>query len=67
MTTWEYRVLKVEIGRFTGPKVDISKVEATLDRLGAEGWELVSTLDTNIAKGASDELVLFLKRPRSEG
>jgi len=46
MTTWEYRVLKVEIGRFTGPKVDISSVEATLDRLGAEGWELVSTLDT---------------------
>ena len=31
--------------------------------LGGDGWELVSTLDTNIAQGSSDELVLFLKRP----
>lgn len=67
MTAWEYRVLKVEIGRFTGPKVDVSTLEAALDTLGAEGWELVSTMDTNIAKGASDELVLFMKRPRPEG
>lgn len=66
MTRWEYRVVKLGIGGFTGPKVDTPKLERALDELGGDGWELVSTLDTNIAQGSSDELVLFLKRPQLE-
>lgn len=64
MTRWEYRVVKLAIGSFSGPKVDTPKLERALDELGGDRWELVSTLDTNIAQGSSDELVLFLKRPR---
>ena len=32
--------------------------------VGREGWELVSSFDTNMHQGVSRELVFFLKRPR---
>jgi hypothetical protein len=63
MKKWEYQVMKVQVGRLLGPKVDADELVGALDELGAEGWELVSAIDTTIHKGSSDEIVLFLKRP----
>jgi hypothetical protein len=63
---WEYRILKVAIGGFLGPQSDMDKLEAVLDQLGLDGWELVSVEDTSMQRGVSDDLLLFFKRPRTQ-
>lgn len=63
---YEYVVLMVaaDTGWFTlGGKVDGEKLSGELNRLGREGWELVSTFDTNMAQGATRDVVMILKRP----
>lgn len=60
---WEYEVLKVEPGGFFGGKVDTGELKARLNALGRQGWELASTIETNLSNGASREAVLILKRP----
>ena len=63
---YEYTVLTVaaETGWFTlGGKVDGEKLSGELNRLGRDGWELVSTFDTNMGHGATRDVVLILKRP----
>lgn len=60
---WEYRVFKVEAGGFFGGVVDAQEITTFLNQRGAEGWELVSTVDTNMGNGATRDLILFLKRP----
>jgi hypothetical protein len=65
---WEYKVVKLPAeGEFFGGKANIEKLDAQLNSLGREGWELVTALDTNEQGGASRDLVLFLKRPRKDG
>lgn len=61
---WEYRVIKVGIGGFLGPQTSMEKLEAVLDQLGQDRWELVSVEDTSVQRGVSDDLLLFFKRPR---
>lgn len=63
MTTWEYLTIKQDISGFFTPKVDTTKFDEELTRLGREGWELVSCLDVNIGHGASYQLVAVFKRP----
>ena len=53
MQKWEY---------FVAPLLEHNPAEI-LNTFGDDGWELVSAVDTNIGKGSSDEIVLFLKRP----
>jgi hypothetical protein len=63
---YEYTVLMVaaKFGFFTmGGVIDGEKLSSELNRLGREGWELVSTFDTNMAQGATRDVVLILKRP----
>lgn len=62
--TWEYQTLKVLPGGFFGGKVDEDELLAALNRMGSEGWELVSVFDTSYGQGRSREIVLILKRPR---
>lgn|GEM_PF-1245521 len=52
MTKWEYRVLDV-----AGEEYE--DIEATLNGLGAEGWELVCTTETE-----ESVCTLWLKRQR---
>lgn len=66
MTQWEYRTVKVEAkGWFVGGVLDQSKFEAALNELGRDGWELVSTFDTNMLHGQTREIVAVLKRSRA--
>lgn len=62
---YEYTVLMVaaEKGLFTSGKVDGEKLSGELNRLGRDGWELVSTFDTNMGHGATRDVVMILKRP----
>jgi hypothetical protein len=65
MTKWEYQTLKVEPGGWFGGKVDTDDLRAEMNRMGAEGWELVSAFDTASGQGASREVVAIFKRPLS--
>lgn len=61
---WEYRSARLEVGGWVGPKLDLVQLDATLNALGAEGWELVSALDLAKADGKTGAIVALFKRPR---
>lgn len=48
---WEYKAIKLATTGFTGGKVDEAQLEAFMNELGSQGWELVSAFDTNQAYG----------------
>ena len=47
-----------------GVKLDAEAFNDHLNRLGEEGWELVSVFDTNRADGDTKEVVAVFKRQR---
>lgn len=55
-TRWQYKVVEIPMKLFGGGMTE--RAQAELDKLGAQGWELVSTAQSN----AADVLRLFLKR-----
>jgi hypothetical protein len=59
---FEYRSVMLEPGGFLGGKVDQTKFEAELNRMGQDGWELVSAFDTNQSYGATRFVVAVFKR-----
>ena len=61
---WEYKTLRLSISGFLEPNVDTAEIDSALSKLGRDGWELVSALDTNAGYGASVHLVAIFKRPR---
>ena len=64
---WEYKVLKVSAtGFWVSGKVDQDELERELNRLGVEGWELVSAFDTSGGQGYTRDVFLTLKRPAGE-
>lgn len=60
--TWEYKTLVLSVAGFMAPKVNVPNVEAAMNELGRDGWELVSALDTNAGHGSSCHLVAIFKR-----
>lgn len=54
---WQYRVVEIKVHLFGDSMSE--RAQAELDKLGAQGWELVSTTHSH----ATDMLRLFLKRP----
>ena len=62
MKKYEYKVVKTEESGFSDPKLDASNVEVELNKLGSEGWELTSVVDTNTYQGKTKEIVMFFKR-----
>ena len=65
MSRWEYLTIRFGVGGlFLGGKVDGQALSDHLNRLGEEGWELVSVFDTSMADGRTRDVVAVLKRPR---
>ena len=64
MMEWEYKVVTLATGGFFGGKVDISQMEAVMNNLGRDGWELSSAFGTNEGYGKSRDAVLLFKRQR---
>ena len=58
---WEYKRLDLDIADVAGPSF-----EAHLDRIGAEGWELVTALQ-HARHGYSHEVHLLFKRTAARG
>lgn len=54
---WSYQVIEI-VPRMLGPAVS-ERLQEELDRLGAEGWELVSVMPVT----PFDHLRAVLKRP----
>lgn len=61
-TTWEYHIINV---RSEGYRLDPNAVKE-LNRLGAEGWELVSVTSVNFKTGATDNIAMVFKRPLAD-
>ena len=59
MTQWEYHIINIRSENY---RLDPNATEH-MNRLGAEGWELVSTTSVNFKNGASDNLAMVFKRP----
>lgn len=61
---WEYFTLKVG-SSFWLSKIDERALVDQLNALGAEGWELACSLETNLPEGRTNEIMLLFKRPKS--
>jgi hypothetical protein len=66
METWEYRSIKVETKGIMGGILDIRNFEAELNKLGEQGWELVSCFSTSAGQGSSREVVAVFKRKQQK-
>lgn len=62
MEKWEYLSSKFQLEGSFGGVLDIKNFNMELNRLGDEGWELISTISTNAAYGKSREIIAVLKR-----
>ena len=62
---WEYRTLKVNCKGFFGGKFDEGRLDEMLNDLGRDGWELVSSFDTNELYGSTRYMVFTFKRARN--
>jgi len=60
--TWEYKVVTLGTGGFFGGKVEVPHLEALMNNLGRDGWELGSAFSTNEGYGKSRDVVLLFKR-----
>jgi hypothetical protein len=66
---WEYKSIKIILEckmTISSAVYDEAAVDAALNRLGDEGWELVSTVKIYDAGlfGTNKEITAFLKRPK---
>ena len=64
---WEYKTLKIYVDKkfLHGKVLDLRNMESELNRLGAEGWELLSVLDTTSLASRNKYYLAFLKRRTS--
>lgn len=64
MEKWEYVSIKVETKGFIGGILEIEDFDYQLNKLGEEGWELVSCFSTNAGQGTSREVIAVFKRKK---
>lgn len=64
---WEYKVIKLSTIGFKGGYINISVFNEQLNLYGKEGWELVTSFDTNEDSGKSREVITVFKRYKLEG
>jgi hypothetical protein len=62
---WEYRTVKLATSGFLGGKFDEKQLDAYMNQLGSQGWELVTGFDTNKSYGETRDVVVIFKRPLS--
>jgi hypothetical protein len=64
MEEFEYKTLFTDAKGALGGKVDQWSFEKTLNELGAQGWELVSTLAAAQSYGSTRWLISIFKRKK---
>jgi hypothetical protein len=62
---WEYKAIKLDAEGFwiSQGHVNEAALEAEMNRLGSQGWELVSAFDTNRGGGGTRDVIAVFKRP----
>lgn len=64
MEKWEYKSIKVEPKGMMGGILEIENFDYELNKLGEQGWELVSCFSTNAGQGYSREAIAVFKRSK---
>lgn len=59
---WEYKTLKLGATGFLGGKFDEKEFDSKMNKLGKDGWELVTAFDTNMSHGQTRDVVAVFKR-----
>jgi Domain of unknown function (DUF4177) len=63
---WEYTSVSIAAtGFWVGGNLDMVQFQSMLNEHGKQGWELVSSFDTNQASGATRNVIVVFKRPAS--
>ncbi len=60
---WEYKVITLRTEGFWGGKIDVAQMEALMNSLGHDEWELTAAFDTNEGYGRTRDVVVLFKRP----
>ncbi len=66
---WEYQTVKLNVvggWNLSGIDFDADVVQEFTNRLGQQGWELISAFTINAGAGHSKEVVFIFKRPADE-
>jgi len=61
MTAWEYKIINIRSENY---RLDPNAAEQ-MNRMGTEGWELVSITSVNFKSGATDNIAMVFKRPQA--
>ena len=64
MEKYEYKVLTYDTKGFFGGNVEVYQIEDQLNRLGDEGWEMISCSTTSQSYGANKSMVYIFKRKK---
>ena len=62
MNRFEYKFLEAPAKGFWSGKIDLQELTNILNAHGREGWEVVSTTDTNMHQGGTQAVIILLKR-----
>jgi len=62
MTKWEYHIINIRSENY---RLDPNAV-GELNALGEEGWELFSITSVNFKSGATDNIAMVFKRPKTD-
>lgn len=62
MLQWEYKVINIRSENY---RLD-PNCAVELNRLGADGWELLAITSVNFKTGATDNIAMVFKRPRRD-
>jgi hypothetical protein len=62
MKKYEYKVINATTIGFWKPKLETNVVTEEMNKMGQDGWELVSVMDTSVGYGQTNEILLFFKR-----
>ena len=64
--SWEYKTVTLRAKASTRREVDQSELDAILNPLAHDGWELVTSVAIHESMGCTREVVLTLKREVSK-
>lgn len=62
MDRWEYKTIKFGLKGFSGGILETEDFDYELNKLGEQGWELVSCFTANAANGYSRDAIAVFKR-----
>ena len=61
---WEYKTVKLKAKGLLGGKFEEAELDATMNDLGLDGWELAAAFDTSQSYGSTRDVVVIFKRPK---